>query len=207
MPKFAAGIVITVALLAVACQLALPAYYEGRVENRLEEKGGSADVSVSAFPAVTLVGGSGRELKATGSGLTFDLDDRREDPFGRLDGFEDVDLRLTDVDAGAIRVSDFELRREGRDAEYDIRVAATATPVELARELGSAAGGPLGALVGSLATGILPGSGSTEIPLDVKARVRSRDGRPEVTDAQGSAGGIPAGPLAEVVLGAVLDRL
>ena len=207
MPKFAAGIVITVALLAVAAQLALPAYYEGRVEGRLEEKGGSADVSVGAFPAVTLVGGSGRELKATGDGLKFDLRDRREDPFGRLDGFEDVDLVLTDVDAGAIRMSEFELRREGRDAEYDIRVSATATPVELARELGSAAGGPLGALVGSLATGVLPGSGSTEIPLDVNARVRSRDGRPEVTDAQGSAGGLPAGPLAEVVLGAVLDRL
>ena len=50
MPKFAAGIVITVALLAVAAQLALPAYYEGRVEDRLEEKGGSADVSIGAFP-------------------------------------------------------------------------------------------------------------------------------------------------------------
>jgi hypothetical protein len=207
MPKFAAGIVVTVALLAVVVQLALPAYYEGRVEDRLEEKGGSADVSVGAFPAVTLIGGSGSELKATGRGLTFDLDDRREDPFGRLDGFEDVDLALTDVEAGAIRMSDFELRREGRDAEYVMRVSARATPVELARELGGAAGGPLGALVGSLATGILPGSGSTELPLDLDARVRSRDGRPEVTDARGSVGGIPAGPLAEVVLGAVLDRL
>ena len=207
MPKFAAGIVITVALLAVVVQLALPAFYEGRVEDRLEEKGGSADVSIGAFPAVTLVAGSGSELKATGRGLTFDLDDRREDPFGRLDGFDDVDLELTDVNAGAIRMSDFVLRREGRDSEYDMRVTARATPVELAQELGSAAGGPLGGLVGSLATGLLPGSGSTEIPLDLDARVRSRDGRPDVIDAQGSVGGIPAGPLAEVVLGAVLDRL
>jgi hypothetical protein len=207
MPKFAAGIVITVALLAVVVQLALPAYYEGRVEDRLEEKGGSADVSVGAFPAVTLVGGRGRELTATGSGLKFDLEDRREDPFGRLDGFEDVDLELTDVDAGSIRMSDFELRREGRDAEYEMRVSARATPVELAQELGSATGGPLGELVGSLATSLLPGSGSTEIPLEMNARVRSRDGRPDVTDAQGSVGGIPAGPLAEIVLGAVLDRL
>lgn len=207
MPKFVAGIVITVALLAVVVQLALPAYYEGRVEDRLEEKGGSADVSVGAFPAVTLVGGSGKRLKATGNGLAFDLDDQREDPFGRLDGFEDVDLELTDVDAGAIRMSNFELRREGRDAEYEMRVSATATPAGLARELGGAAGGPLGALVGSLATGILPGSGSTELPLDVTASVRSRDGRPNVTDAQGSVAGLPAGPLTEVVLGAVLDRL
>lgn len=207
MPKFAAGIVITVALLAVVVQLALPAYYEGRVEDRLAEKGGSADVSIGAFPAVTLVGGRGRKLKATGNGLTFDLEDRREDPFGRLDGFEDVDLELTDVDAGSIRMSDFELRREGRGAEYDMRVTARATPVELAQELGSAAGGPLGGLVGSLATGILPGSASTEIPLEMNARVRSRNGRADVTDAQSSVGGLPAGPLAEIVLGAVLDRL
>ena len=207
MPKFAAGIVITVALLAVVAQLALPAFYEGRVEDRLEEKGGSADVSIGAFPAVTLLAGRGSELKATGHGLTFDLEDRREDPFGRLDGFEDVDLKLTDVNAGSIHMSEFVLRREGRDSEYDMRVEARATPVELARELGSAAGGPLGGLVGSIATGLLPGSGSTELPLELSAHVTSEDGQPEVTDAQGSVGGIPAGPLAEVVLGAVLDRL
>lgn len=207
MPKFIAGIVITLALLAVAAQLAMPAYYESRVEDRLEEKGGSADVSISAFPAVSLIGGSGRELKVSGDRLAFDLDDRREDPFGRLDGFEDVDLRLTDTAAGAIRMSEFVLTREGRDSEYDMRVTATATPRELASELGSAAGGPLGGLVGSLATGVLPGSGSAEIPLEVSARVLSRDGRPEVSGAQGSVGGLPAGPLAEVVLGAVLDRL
>ena len=207
MPKFAAGIVITLALVAVITQLALPAYYEGRVEDRLEEKGGSADVSIGAFPAVTLAGGRGRELKATGRGLTFDLDERREDPFGRLDGFEDVNVRLTDVEAGAIRMTAFDLRREGRDSEYDLRVTATATPRELAQQLGSAAGGPLGGLVGALATDLLPGSGSVEVPLQVNARVRSNDGRPDVTDAQGSVGGLPAGPLAEVVLGTVLDRL
>jgi hypothetical protein len=207
MPKFAAGIVITIALLAVVAQLALPAYYEGRVEDRLEKKGGSADVSVGAFPAVTLVGGRGREVDVTGKGLAFDLDDRRDDPFGRLDGFEDVDLRLTDSDAGSIHISDFELRRRGRDSEYDLRVDASATPRELAQELGTAAGGPLGGLVGSLATDILPGAGTAEVPLEVTARVRSDDGRPNVTDAQGSVAGLPAGPLAEIVLGTVLDRL
>ena len=207
MPKFAAGIVITIALVAVGLQLALPAFYEGRAEDGLEEKGGSADVSIGAFPAVTLLAGRGSELKATGHGLTFDLDDPRQDPFGRLDGFEDVDLELTDVNAGSIDISDFVLRRRGRDSDYHMRVEARATPVELAQEFGSAAGGPLGELVGSIATGLLPGSGSTEIPLELNARVRSRDGRPDVTKAQGSVAGIPAGPVAQVVLRAVLDRL
>lgn len=207
MPKFAAGIVITLALLAVAAQLALPAYFEGRVEDRLTQDGGTADVSIGAFPAVTLVGGRGSELEARGSGLKFDLDDRREDPFGRLDGFADVDIRLSDTDAGAIHMSSFRLTRSGRDSDYDLRVQAAATPRELAQQLGSAAGGALGGLVGSLATGMLPGSGDVEVPLEVTAQVASDDGRPDVTDAQGSVGGIPAGPLAEVVLGSVLDRL
>ena len=207
MPKFAAGIVITLALLAVVSQLALPAYFEGRVESRLEEDGGSAEVSIGAFPALTLIGGRGKELKGTGEGLKFDIDDRRDDPLGRLDGFEEVDLRLTDTEVGAIGMSHFDLHRDGRDSPYTMRVEARATPRELARQLGSAAGGPLGGLVASLGSEFLPGAGSTEVPLELTARVNSRDGRAEVTDAQGAVAGIPAGPLAEIVLGTVLDRL
>ncbi len=207
MPKFVAGILITLAVLAVATQLALPAYVEGQVKDRLEEGGGSADVSVGAFPAVTLIAGRGKELTATGEDLVIDLDDRRDDPFGRLDGFEDVDVELTDVDAGALRLSEFELRREGRDAEYDMRAEGTTTPAELASELGTTAGGPLGGLLGGLAGDLLPGAGDTEVPLELTATVDSQDGRPEVTDATGSVAGLPAGPLTEVVLGAVLDRL
>ncbi len=207
MPKFVAGIVITIALLAVVAQLAMPAYYEGRVEDRLEKQGGSADVSITAFPALTLIGGRGKELSAKGKGLRFDIDDRREDPFGRLDGFEEVDLRLTDTDVGAIHMSEFDLRRDGRDSEYTMRVEATATPRELARQLGNAAGGPLGGLAGSLGAEFLPGASTTEVPLEMTARVRSEDGRAEVTDANGTVAGVPAGPLAEIVLGTVLDRL
>jgi hypothetical protein len=207
MPKFAAGIVITLALLAVVGQLALPAFYESRVEDRLEEDGGSAEVSIGAFPALTLVAGRGKELKGTGDGLKFDIDDRREDPLGKLDGFEDVNLRLTDTEVGAIRMSEFDLRRDGRDSEYTMRVKATATPRDLAAQLGSTAGGPLGGLVGSLGAQLLPGSGSTEVPLEVTARVKSEDGRADVTAAQGTVAGVPAGPLAEIVLGTVLDRL
>ena len=207
MPKFVAGIVITLALLAVVGQLALPAFYESRVEDRLEEDGGSAEVSIGAFPALTLVAGRGKELKGTGEGLKFDIDDRREDPLGKLDGFEEVDLRLTDTEVGAIRMSEFDLRRDGRDSEYTMRVEATATPRDLAAQLGTTAGGPLGGLVGSLGAELLPGSGSTEVPLEVTARVKSEDGRADVTDAQGTVAGVPAGPLAEIVLGTVLDRL
>ena len=68
MPKFVAGIVITLALLAVVGQLALPAFFEGRVEDRLEEDGGSADVSIGAFPAVTLIGRARPGARGEGRG-------------------------------------------------------------------------------------------------------------------------------------------
>ena len=66
MRTFVAGLLVAVAVLAVVGQLALPAYYEDRVKDRLEEGGGSADVSVNAFPALTLIGGSGAEFEAEG---------------------------------------------------------------------------------------------------------------------------------------------
>ena len=67
-----------------------------------------------------------------------------------------MDLRLTDTEVGAIQMSEFDLRRDGRDSEYTMRVEASATPRELAAQLGSAAGGPLGGLVGSLGADLLP---------------------------------------------------
>jgi hypothetical protein len=207
MRRFVAGILVTLALLAVAGQVALPRYIAGRAEDRLEEGGGSSDVSLSAIPALTLLGGRGRSIEVSGSGLVFDLDDQPEQPFERLDGFERVDVSLDRLEAGPLEVDRFELNRDGRDEDYRLMVEATTTPRELASELGAQAGGALGGLVGSLATGILPEGGRTPVPLELSATVDSVDGRPDVVEATGSVAGLPAGPLTELVVGAVLDRL
>ena len=207
MRRFVAGILVTLALLAVAGQVALPRYIADRAEGRLEEGGGSSEVSLSAIPALTLLGGRGGSIEVTGSGLAFDLDDRREQPFERLDGFERVDVRLERFDAGPLAVDRFELDRDGRDRSYRLLVEATTTPRELASELGSQAGGALGGLVGSLATGILPEGGRSAVPLKLSATVDSVEGRTDVLEANGSVAGVPAGPLTEVVVSAVLDRL
>ena len=207
MPSFVAGILVAIAVLAVVLQLALPAYLAGRVEDRLEQGGGTAKVDLGAFPAVSLLAGRGGSFEASGSGLRFDVGERREDPFERLDGFERVQVRLTDLDAGPLTIGRFELARSGRGEDYDVRVEATTTPQELAARLGSAAGGPLGGLLGSLAGSAVPGGGRTAIPLELHATVASVAGRPDVGEASGSVAGLPAGPLAKVVLAVVLDRL
>ncbi len=207
MRRFLAGILVTLVVVTLAAQLVLPRYLSGRTEDRLEEGGGSSKVTLRAFPALSLVGGRGGSIEITGAGLSFDLDDRREHPFERLDGFERVEVALDDLDAGPLAVERFELDRDGRHEAYELRVQATTTPRELAGELGAQAGGALGGLFGSLASGLLPGGGSEPVPLDLVATVDSDDGATNVREATGSVAGVPAGPLTEVVVSAVLDRL
>src|SRR5256885_989007 len=65
--------------------------------------------------------------------------------------------------------------------------------VSLSGELGGRAGGLLG--------------GSLPLVLDLRARVRSRDGQPEVDGTSGRVAGLPAGPLVQLALAAVLPRI
>src|SRR3954453_3081601 len=201
-----AGILIVVALVALVSQLALPAFIEGRVEDRLEEGGGEAQVAIQAVPALTLLAGRGRSFHATGTGLHFDLADQGQDPFKRLDGFKRVDMQLRDLDTGPLKVGRFVLTRAGRHEPYKLHITAATTPRELSALLGGAAGA-VGGLIGSLAGEVLPGAADLAIPVRLGALVDSRSGKPNVRSARATVAGFPAGPLAEIVLGTVLDRL
>ncbi|MGI8749091.1 MAG: hypothetical protein ACR2J6_00805 [Thermoleophilaceae bacterium] len=204
--KVLLGVIATLLVLVIALQRIVPSVIEGQVEKRLEQGGGDAKVSISAVPAVTLLRGVGRSIDITGSGLTYDLGQRDEKPFERLDGFGRVKVDLRDLDAGPVRLDSFVLTRADKDEPYTLSMRGTSTPGELAGELGTATGGSLGGLIGGLASGILGGSG-TSVPLRLEATVASRDGRPEVGAANATVAGLPAGPLTEIVLRSVLDRL
>jgi hypothetical protein len=45
------------------------------------------------------------------------------------------------------------------------------------------------------------------VPVSIRAQVRSQDGRAEVVDASGDVAGLPAGPVAEALAGAVAGAL
>lgn len=199
--------VATIVVLLVVSQVAIPRFLQGEVEKRLEQDGGTAKASISAFPAVTLLGGRGRSIDIDGSGLTYDLDQRDERPFDRLDGFGRVNVELRDLNAGPVRLSSFVLTRENRDSPYELTALGTTTPSELAGELGSSTGGQLGGLLGSLATGLLSDRATMSVPLALRASVNSVDGKADVASANASVAGVPAGPLTLVVLRSVLDRL
>jgi hypothetical protein len=206
MPRLALISAALVVVLLVGCQLLLPELAERQVEKRLEADGGSAEVSLRSFPAPRLLFGDGDAFEVVGRGVTIDLD-RRERVLERLDGFDEVHVRLADLRAGPLQVGLFQLDRdEGRDA-YDVLVDGKASPRDVASFLGSSAGGALGGLLGDLAAGSLPGDGEASVPLEVKARVVSVDGEVKVTSSSGSVGGVPAGPLAELVVEVVVRQL
>ena len=206
MRRFIAGILVTLLALAVVTQLALPAYLADRIEHRLEEGGGRADVKLRALPALTLVGRQGESLEVEAENLSFDIEEDPGDPFDDLDGFDRVDVDLSDSEAGPLQLERFELTREEPDGEYGLTVRGTTTPSELAQDIGSEAGGALGGLLGELGAEALPGGESTDVPFELTATIESDNGRPEVTDGSGSVAGVPAGPLTELVVVTVLER-
>ena len=63
-----------------------------------------------------------------------------------------------------------------------------------------------GASPARLATEALPDGGDAPVPLELRAEIGSDEGRTDVRGASGSVAGVPAGPLAELVVGALIDR-
>jgi hypothetical protein len=205
MPRIVVVSVAVVVLLLGASQLVVPPLAERRVEERLERDGGQADVELSVFPALRLLFGDGGSLEVEGRGLRVEPG-AQEDALDRVDGFDEVSISLDNIEAGPFDVEFFELRRAEGQRDYRMQLEGTTSGREVARFLGSEAGGPLGGFLGDLAAGSLPATGA-EIPMDLSAIVESRDGRVETRAVRGSVAGIPAGPLATLVVEAVVRRL
>jgi len=197
-----AGIAI---LLLVLSQLLLPLYLEGRAEDRLTSNGGKADVTLKAFPALTLLVGSGSDAKVSGTGLNLDLNGGGDKPLDDLDGFGKVDIDLSASTAGPFHIGELTMRRGSRHDPYITSLEATVTGRELATYAGSRVAGPFGDFLGGLAAGAVPFS-NTPIPVTVDATIDSKGGEPRVASVTGSIAGLPAGPLLEAIATAVGGR-
>ena len=201
---FAAVVAGFVVLAAVATHFLLPSYLEGRVEERLEEHGGRAEVELRAVPALRLLAGHGDRIEIEGSGLEFDFDDPDRDAFERLNRFDEVDIDLTDVEAGPFETARFRL--EGLDdTRYRIETDATASLQDIARVAGEQFG-PLGGLIGSIAGGSIPFS-AAPVPIRLDGELRADDGTVEMVSGDARVAGLPAGPLARLVTNAILSDL
>jgi len=206
MRRFAVGLAVGVLALLMLTQLLLPAFLEERVAGRLTEDGGSADVSLSAFPAVRLLWGDGKRFEARGRGLKF-VPGRGEQVFSRLDGFSEVRIEVAGLEVEGVDASRFTLTRLRSGDPYRLSMRGQISGRDAAELLGAEAGGPLGGIAGGIAGSVLPGGGDTELPLTVEADLASRGGRAQVVRTNATVAGLPAGPVAELVVGAVVSDL
>ena len=200
----AAGVAGLVVLVAVVTHFALPPYLEGRVEERLEEHGGRAEVELRAVPALRLLAGHGDRLEIEGSGLGVDFDDPDRDVFDDLNKFDEVDVDLREVTAGPFETESFRLEGSG-GGRYRIDVDATASIQDLA-EVAGGQFGPLGELIGGIAGGSVPFSGAP-VPVRLDGELEAKDGEVEMISGTGRVAGVPAGPLARLVTNAILSGI
>jgi hypothetical protein len=195
---------LVLAALFGASQLVIPPIAEHRIEDRLTDGGGSADASLSAFPAARLLFGDGKQLSVSGSGLDLGLE-QRTDVFEKLDGFDRVDVSLTQVRAGPFAVASFDLSRPGPSAPYHLVSASRTTPGELAEYGASRLGLPGGPLLRFFTDQTL--GANRRIPINLDMELRSDGGRVVVVSGGGSVAGYPTGPLAELITSTIAVRL
>jgi hypothetical protein len=199
-------VILALVLLAVLgiSQLVIPPIVEHRVEDRLTVAGGTADVSMSAFPAARLLFGDGSRITVTGSDLDLTSEAESTDVFSHLDGYDRVALNLDHFRAGPFQLADFDLTRAAPEAPYHLVTRGRTTPTDLAAYGTSRLGLPGGPLLGYLGDQVASGG---SIPINLDMELESDGGRIVVTSGTGTVAGIPTGPLAELVTSVIAVQL
>ena len=194
---------VLVALFGVS-QLVIPSVAEHRIEDRLTDGGGTADVSLQAFPAARLLFGEGTKLSVSGSGLDLGLQ-QQSNVFDKLDGFDRVEVSLRQFHAGPFAVASFDLTRPAPSSPYHLVSSSRTTPGDLAQYGASRLGLPGGPLLRFFTEQAL--GGSRPIPIDLDVELRSDGGRVVVVSGGGTVAGYPTGPLAELITSTIAVRL
>ena len=199
-------LILALVLLAILgiSQLVIPPIMEHSISDRLTAAGGSADVSLSAFPAARLLFGDGSRITVTGNGLDLTSESGSGEVFSNLDGYDDVAISIDDFRAGPLQLSSFELTRDGSEAPYHLVARGRTTPTDLASFGASQFGLPGGPLLSYFGNQIL---GRHSIPVGLNMDLESEGGRVVVTSGSGTIAGIPTGPLAELITSVVVVKL
>ena len=192
-----------VVVLAVISQFAIPPLAENRIEDRLTDGGGTAEVSLDAFPAARLLFGDGSGVSVSGSGLDLALE-QQANVFDSLDGFDEVDISIDRFRAGPFHMRTLELNRHGSAATYHFVTRGSATAGAIASYGASRLGLVGGPLLGAIAAGV---TGNRPLPIDLDMQLRSEDGRVVVVSGGGTIAGLPAGLLAQVITSAIVVQL
>lgn len=196
-----AGIVV---FALVASQILLPRLGASRVEDRLTEGGGSAEVTLGAVPGLRLLFADGERLEVDAQDLDLELDER-EAVFDRLDGFTIVDISISNSATGPFELATFELHRDGA-GPYTLLARGETTASEL-----TAFGFDQLELPGESFLDLLLEPFVEQVdgplPIQLDMELSSDEGRVEVISGGGEVAGIPTGPLAELITSAIVLQL
>lgn len=188
----------------VACQILVPSLGERRIEDRLTAGGGTAKVTLGAVPAARLLFGDGERFEVSARDLALDLD-QPEPVFENLDGFTIVDIAISSSKAGPFEIDEFELTRNA-PGPYHLVSTGETSPQELIDYGLEGVDVPGTSLFGALFGAIVPPA-DARVPVDLDMELTSDGGRVRVVSGGGDVGGIPTGPLAELITNAVVVRL
>ena len=172
----------------------LPRLAASRAEERLTRDGGSAQVEVDAIPALRLLLKDGDLLRVRAREVELPLAELDRDVLGDLDGFDEVDVELSDSSAGPMQLESVTLERAAGARAYRTAIRGSVDALGAATFVG----GPLA----GLAAAAMP-FGDEPLPIDLEATIRSDDGRPRAVVVHGSIAGVPAGPLVEALAVAI----
>jgi hypothetical protein len=196
---------LTIGLLAallVGAEFLLPPLLEKRVESRLTADGGTAKVSLAALPAERLLFAHGDRIDVDGRDIELKLSNRKSSVLKKLDGFDEVDVRLSAVRAGPFTARTVLLTRPHSSTAYRLRVTAATSPTQI----GAFAGGALGGLLEGFAGGAAPRSGDgPQIQFDVA--FKSDGGRVRLVSGNGDLAGLRLAPVAAAFARAIGARL
>ena len=193
-----------VVFLLVGSQILIPAIGARRIESRLTEGGGTADVTLGAVPALRLLFGDGERFQVEANGLDLALD-RRGSVFDKLDGFGVVDIAIDDSKAGPFELQSFHLTRES-PAPYHLTTVGRTSPADLVDAGLQVAQLPGGGVLDQI-LGQFFGPQDTPVPVELDMQLTSENGRVQVVSGGGTVAGVPTGSLAELITSAIVIQL
>lgn len=204
MPRWGIIVAALVVAVLVATQVLVPSLAARKVEQRLTEGGGGADVRLGAVPALRLLFGNGERFEVDAHDLDLELEQDTA-VFDRLDGFGIVEIDISNLRAGPFRLDSFELSRDA-PGPYVLSASGDTSPAALVDFGISSLDLPGGPFAG-LALETLFDDTDVQIPLDLDIELTSDEGRVEVISGGGTVAGFPTGPLAELITSAIVVRL
>ncbi len=205
MPRWGILVAGVAIFVVVASQILVPSLGERRVEDRLTERGGSAEVTLGAFPAARLLFSDGERFEVEARDLDLALDQEAR-VFDRLDGFSLVEVSIEDSVAGPFELDSFRLSREG-GGPYRLVSSGVTTVSGLVDAGFDTVELPGESLADLILNQLFGEADDAEVPVELDAELTSEDGRVRVVSGGGTVAGFETGPLAELISSAIVVQL